>query len=144
MHDVTIREAAMSDVEPIASLSGELGYPTSVDEMRPRLERMLADHETAIFVADDADIVVAWINVSVMRSLEAGEYAQIRGLVVSESMRGRGIGALLVARAEEWARDRGMLRMRVQSNTIRTRTHRFYEREGYATKKEQKVFEKAL
>lgn len=145
MHDVRIREATLGDNDAIAVLNAELGYAASAEEMRPRVEWMLVrGDENAIYVAEADGAVLGWIHVAVMQSLETGMYAQIRGLIVSSAMRGSGIGARLVARAEEWARSRGLKRMRVSSNVVRTRTHAFYEREGYATKKDQKLFEKAL
>jgi len=46
--------------------------------------------------------------------------------------------------AEQWARVHGFALMRVRSNVVRERAHRFYEREGYARVKTQAVFRKAL
>ena len=45
--------------------------------------------------------------------------------------------------AEEWAARHGCPRVRVRSNVIRERTHRFYERLGYRAVKSQKVFDKS-
>ena len=45
---------------------------------------------------------------------------------------------------QDWARAQGFASMRVRSNVIRERAHRFYEREGYARIKAQAVFRKPL
>ena len=46
----------------------------------------------------------------------------------------------LLAAAEAWAREHGFASMRVRSNILRERAHRFYLREGYIEKKRQAVF----
>jgi GNAT superfamily N-acetyltransferase len=141
VHDLNVRRAARNDDVLIAALAGELGYPATADEMRSRLDALPATE--AVFVAVDPN-VIAWIQVGITVALESGAFAEIRGLVVNEAHRSRGIGAVLVAAAEEWASAQGMVRMRVRSNVVRERTHRFYERRGYVVKKSQKSFEKRL
>ena len=141
MHDLNVRRAARNDDVLIAALAGELGYPATADEMRSRLDALPATE--AVFVAVDPN-VIAWIQIGITVALESGAFAEIRGLVVNEAHRSRGIGAVLVAAAEEWASAQGMVRMRVRSNVVRERTHRFYERLGYVVKKSQKSFEKRL
>ena len=140
MHDVTIRRATLDDAAAIASLAGELGYPTTADAMRPRLAAQLE----RVLVAECGGRVAGWIQVREMEAIESGAFAEISGLVVAEPLRGGGIGARLVDAAEAWARERGFARIRVRSNVVRTETHRFYERRGYATVKSQRVFDKVL
>ena len=108
------------------------------------MERRLAalDDRDTVFVADHDGACRGWIQLSVVESLESGRFAEIRGLVVAEGERGSGIGAALVGAGEEWARARGCRRVRVRSNVVRERTHRFYERLGYRAVKSQKVFDK--
>jgi GNAT superfamily N-acetyltransferase len=139
-----IRRATPADVAAIAALSGELGYATTAEEMQPRVEAMLASDKDVVLVAVEDDRVVGWMHACLALTIESGLRAEIRGLVVTESLRGGGIGAQLVAAAEQWAGARGMPRIRVRCNALRERTHRFYERLGYSTKKVQKVFEKEL
>lgn len=136
-----IRAAEPRDVEAIAALAGELGYPTTSDAMARRLAAL--GERDAVLVADDGGACVGWIHISVVESLENDGHAEIRGLVVASTHRGAGIGAALVGAAEEWARRRGLARVRVRSNVIRERTHRFYERLGYRAVKSQKVFDKS-
>ncbi|MDQ3282160.1 MAG: GNAT family N-acetyltransferase [Acidobacteriota bacterium] len=137
-----IRAATLEDTPRIAELAGQLGYPCTEAEMHPRLAALLAntDHD-AVLVTDD---LTGWIHVALVQSLESAPFAEIRGLVVDEAHRGRGIGQTLVAAAEDWARSRDVNRIRVRSNVKRERTHPFYERLGYATTKSQKVFDKRL
>jgi GNAT superfamily N-acetyltransferase len=144
MHDVMVRRATREDNEAIAALAGQLGYPTSADEIGSRLDGLLIAEAEAVFVAVEGDAVMGWVQVGVTISLESGAFGEIRGLVVNVSHRSRGAGARLVEAVETWAVSRGLLRMRVRSNVLRERTHRFYERHGYAVRKTQKVFEKVL
>ena len=144
VHDVTIRAAVMSDAEAITALAGELGYATNADAMRARLEELLPSSVDAVLVAEIAGEVVAWIHVARVVSVENDAYGQIRGLVVASMHRSRAIGAQLVAAAESWARERHLTRMRVVSNTMRERTHNFYQRLEYTVTKTQKAFDKAL
>jgi GNAT superfamily N-acetyltransferase len=133
-----------SDAAAVALLSEELGYATSAAEMSQRIVALASSPEDAVFVAVLGLTPVAWIHVACVTLLESARHAEIRGLVVTFALRGRGIGGQLVAQAEEWARSRGVARIRVRSNVLRERTHRFYENLGYTTTKAQKVFDKGL
>ena len=142
--DMKSREVRASDAAAVASLAEELGYPSSAAEMSQRIAALASSPDDAVFVAVLGLTPVAWIHVACVTLLESARYAEIRGLVVTSSLRGHGIGAQLVARAEEWARERGVTRIRVRSNALRERTHAFYENRGYKTTKTQRVFDKNL
>ena len=58
--------------------------------------------------------------------------AIIEGVQVAPDVRGRGIGAALVAHAEGEARARGAATLALTSNAARADAHRFYERLGFA------------
>jgi GNAT superfamily N-acetyltransferase len=76
--------------------------------------------------------------------VESGEFAEIAGLVIDLEHRGRGIGERLLRRAEAWARECGVDRVRVRTNVRREDAHRFYERLGYVREKSQHVFQRKL
>jgi len=141
---VTIRPAVASDAGALSDLSGQLGYPSTVTEIATRLEGLAARGNNLVLVAEDAGRVIGWIGVRSDLSLETGPFAEIVGLVVSEHARGKGVGESLVAAALEWAKERGHVRVRVRSNVVRERAHRFYERNGYEHYKTQKSFRKPL
>ena len=139
---MTIRLARESDASPVASLCGELGYPIPVEQARARI---VDDGEVVLLVADTMEgRVVGWIEVAPRRSVEFGEVAEIQGLVVTASERGREVGSRLLTAAEDWAREQGFARIRVRSNVIRERTHGFYLARGYSERKRQVVFDKSL
>jgi GNAT superfamily N-acetyltransferase len=144
MTKLKIRRARPSDVARLASLAGELGYPTTTAEMKVRLRRVKPAVNNAIFVAEDGGEVIGWTHVSVSYLLEVPLRAEINGLVVSETGRSRGTGARLLEAAENWARSKKCEGMSVRSNVIRERAHKFYERNGYEHYKTQKSFRKPL
>lgn len=140
-----VRNARMSDAEGIAVLSGQLGYPSSTAEVRRRLRKLLGDRNHAIWVAElDGGPVAGWIHVFVHQVLESKRDAEIGGLVIDETFRGHGAGKALVARAEHWARSRGLKSVYVRSNVIRQSAHLFYQRLGYKIIKTQYAFRKPV
>jgi GNAT superfamily N-acetyltransferase len=140
-----IRPARLDDAEALAELNAQLGYPTTVAELRDRLGPILASHEDAILVAsDDADRPIGWVHVAVERGLEASFTAGLRGLVVDERHRSRRLGHVLLEAAEEWAREHDCRMLTLRSGITRERAHRFYEREGYRLTKTSRVFVKPL
>jgi GNAT superfamily N-acetyltransferase len=142
-----IRPATKADAESIARLSGQLGYPASAKDVRQRLQAMIgASPDPAndvILVAEKGD-VIGWIHAFVARRVEGEPFAEIGGLVTDKAHRGRGIGRRLLASAEAWARDRGLGKVRVRSNTVRQRAQGFYESLGYTVTKTQWIFDKTL
>ena len=59
MNDVVvIRSWSASDLEALASLLGELGYPASASAVKSRLDRLARHADIAVFVADRAGVPV--------------------------------------------------------------------------------------
>lgn len=128
----------------LAELSGELGYPTSVKEMKQRFARIKPPSTHAVFVAEFEKNVIGWIHVSIVPLLEVALRAEVNGLIVADGQRSLGAGAKLLDAAEAWARKKKCTGMSVRSNVIRDRAHAFYERQGYIHYKTQKAFRKPL
>ena len=141
---ITIREASARDAESVASLSRELGYEASGGETRARIAALQADAEQRVFVAEADGAVVGWCHVTVVASVVHDVFAEIRGLVVTESRRGGGVGRMLVAEAERWAVSRGVHDVRVRSNVVREGARQFYEALGYRVVKTSNLFEKRV
>lgn len=141
---VQIRSARAEDCGWLAELAGQLGYPSTAAETAKRLAGMEGSRECAGFVAEVRSEVVGWIGVFIYRCMEADARAEINGFIVEERVRSQGIGSKLLARAEEWARQRGCATIGLKSNVIRERAHKFYERLGYKAVKTQKAFRKEL
>lgn len=138
-----LREATASDIPALAALCGQLGYPSTPEQLAARLTR-LAGPEDCVLVAEMAGKVVGWIHVRGVCCVESDPNAEIAGLVVDESCRGAGVGSELVEAACRWATQHGYGEVRVRSNVIREQAHRFYERQGFRRLKTQIAFARRL
>jgi len=138
-----IRPALLRDVEEIARLAGELGYPTPAAAMAERLVALLGDRRHHIVVAEaGAGRLHGWAHVEHRQSLEGGRRAELVGLVVAAAARRRAIGRRLVAAIEAWAASQGLPSLVVRSNVARRESHAFYRSLGYAHDKTQHVYVK--
>jgi GNAT superfamily N-acetyltransferase len=139
-----VRVARIGDAERVAQLSGELGYPSSTEDIRQRLRDLDASSDDAVLVADVEGRVAGWVHVGRVLSVEYDALAEVRGIVVDSTARSRGIGAALLHAAEDWAMRAGLREIRVRSQLMRQRAHRFYLERGYEERKRQVVFVKSL
>ena len=130
---LSIRTFAEGDLDAAAALVTELGYPTTRYQMQQRMAAIASHPGHATFVAVADGRVVGMVGASVTPSYEHdGPTGRISAMVVSEAARGQGIGARLVATAEDWARDRGAAVMMLNSHNRRDGAHAFYRRLGYS------------
>jgi GNAT superfamily N-acetyltransferase len=142
---ITTRPMTANDAEAVALLSTQLGYPSTGEQVARRFEAIQAAPDSHVIVAiGPSGGVAGWIHVFGNRLLESEPDAEIGGLVVDESVRGRGLGRALVAAAEAWARDRGYPVVSVRSNVVRTEAHEFYQERGYGIVKTQTKFRKTI
>ena len=143
--EVLVRAIEPPDAEQVALLSAQLGYSRPADAVRRWIEQLTSrSSEQCAFVACVGGAICGWIEVSVQRRIQSEAFALIGGLVVKQDLRGRGIGRLLCAHAEQWSRKRQLSRMRVTSRSTRADAHRFYLNAGFLPTKTSEVFEKAL
>lgn len=129
---VRLREVTGQDAGRLAVLLGHLGYPTDEPTVRERLAYWGGDPASVLIGADDDGVLIGVAALQVMPMLEVtGRMGRLLALVVDEARRGRGVGRLLVAAAEERARVAGCVKMEITSNRHRVRTHAFYQDLGY-------------
>ena len=94
---VTIRAAQFDDASRLAELSEQLGYPTTPDGVRHKLQRITSDAEHEVWVAESSGgEVLGWIDLLVERALVSGNEVEMAGLVVDEACRGQGVGRRLM------------------------------------------------
>jgi GNAT superfamily N-acetyltransferase len=140
-----LRPALPEDASEIARLAGELGYEARSAQMRTRLQLLRADTNQFVCVAPaGAGRLLGWIHAGHTLILESGESVEILGLIVDPAARRQWVGRALVQAAEGWARARGIERILVRSNALRTESHAFYPALGYALAKTQHVYRKSL
>lgn len=142
---MVVRSMTARDAGAVAALSGQLGYPSTPEQVTMRFRNLARDPDSAILVAEDGNGKrLGWVHASGRRFLESDPYAEIGGIVVDAGSRRRGVGGALLLEAEKWARERGYTTLRIRSNMKRTEARPFYERMGYQVIKSQYVFEKTV
>ena len=144
MSPLQIRLVNKNDSTRLAELAGQLGYPSTPDQIANRLAGILARPDQAVFVAEADGQAAGWVHVFACPTVELDLYAEVGSLVVERDQRGRGMGKALMEKAEAWASERGINEIRLRSNVIRREAHLFYEGLGYERVKSQFTFRKAL
>jgi|ERR1700724_3594736 ribosomal protein S18 acetylase RimI-like enzyme len=130
--EVAIRPAETADAAALAELMTQLGYPTRTSEMEMRMETICADKNYATFVAVSEGQVCGMIGTRISYSFEHNSPGgAILALVVSEKVRGRGVGHGLITAAENDFAQRNIRRVAVYTHFRRTEAHEFYEKLGY-------------
>jgi GNAT superfamily N-acetyltransferase len=130
--NLAIRPAEVGDAEALADLMTQLGYPTRTSEMEMRMEAICVDKNYATLVAVGEGKVCGMIGTRTSFSYEHNSPGgAILALVVSDKMRGRGVGQALIAAVENELAQRNIRRLAVYTHFRRTEAHEFYEKLGY-------------
>lgn len=149
MHQVAIRQARLDDAGPMSLLCTQLGYASTPEQVRHRLDAILADTDHVVLAAElsashAAELrpasLVGWIQIHVRKLVVVDRHAEVVGLVVDQAHRGQQIGSRLVQAAEEWARNHGCAAVRLRSNVQRSEAHPFYKSLGYRVIKTQLAY----
>ena len=127
-----IRTAEPTDAAFIAQLLDQLGYPTIPAAVPDRLRRLRNDGRGEVYVSVVNGQVAGLISIQVGPSLTRSEdTVYVSTLVVSEGVRGKGVGRELLEIAESYARKHGCPRIVVATANHRNGAHAFYERLGW-------------
>ena len=134
-----IREATIEDAFAICNIScADLGYDCSCEFVSTRISNLDKGREK-VFVAEVNEIVAGYIHAEKYQTLYFEPMINILGLAVSSEFRRRGIGRMLLKRAERWANEVGIHKIRLNSGASRKETHSFYRAMGYNNEKGQKI-----
>jgi GNAT superfamily N-acetyltransferase len=129
---VNVRRMADGDAAAVAGLLGELGYPILENEL---VLRLAADGSPSfdVFVLESAGKVVGCMSLTYTPYFADGSVlCRVTALVVASSQRGRGLGALLVAKAVEEGRRHSCSAVELTAADWRADAHRFYEGVGFS------------
>lgn len=144
MAEYIIRKAVPAYAEDIAEISrDDLGYECGDEFVRENIMN-LDDGREAVFVADIDGRAVGYIHVEEYKVLYFEKMVNYLGVAVSNKYRRLGIGSALIKAAENWALERGIHLVRLNSSSTRTGAHEFYKRQGYDGDKMQVHFSKRL
>lgn len=132
------REATRVDVPAVVALLADdvLGHGRESADMAPYLsafDAMQDEGGNRLIVAEQDGRVVACYQLTLISglSLTATRRGQVEGVRVAADLRGRGLGAALMADAEARARAAGCQLIQLTTNATRTDAHRFYARLGF-------------
>jgi len=145
---ISLRRAKPEDSEQIADMCAELWPDTSAEEhlreLAPKVDgtsaRLLP---VALFVAirvhaetrSDAHSLIGFVEVGLRSHADGCDESHavgfLEGWFVSKDRRGRGIGRMLVAAAEEWARSKGCKEMDSETWIDSEKSQRAHEAMGY-------------
>jgi GNAT superfamily N-acetyltransferase len=128
---ITIRELGDSDIEQARSLIKQLGYDLDRAEFLRRYEAVAADDGHVLMVADLESRLVALLHAYMRPAIDKPPEVVVQALVVDANERGKGIGEVMMRRAEAWARDKGFSSVSLSSHIRRADAHGFYQRLGY-------------
>ncbi|HTT30006.1 MAG TPA: GNAT family N-acetyltransferase [Solirubrobacteraceae bacterium] len=131
-HRVTIRLAALRDADAIAPLLGQLGYPTTADELSERVERLADRPDGEVLVAELDGEVVGLAAYQLIDVIERPDpQCRITALVVDDRYRRRGVAYALLHTIEETARDFACFRLEVTTHPDRADALAFYRAAGF-------------
>jgi Acetyltransferases len=132
---IVVRAYSVDDLDAVAELMTELGYPVTRAQMRSRMEAIGSHPDYATLVAELDGEAAGLVGLRLLYGYEYDQpIAQISTLVTKAAYRGRGIGKALIRHAEKWAAERGAAAIVVTSGNRpdREAAHRFYHHMGFA------------
>lgn len=135
---VVVRDAALADTRRLVELlaGGTLRGaedPSDLDAYAPAIREIAAGGNSTILVAEIDGQVMGMCQLIWFRHLQekGGLCAELESVHVDASMRGHGIGGILVEAAVARAEEMGCYRVQLTSHRSRADAHRFYERHGF-------------
>ncbi|HXF36065.1 MAG TPA: GNAT family N-acetyltransferase [Actinomycetota bacterium] len=137
MTEAVVRFGRPEDWPEVAALLVELGRGVSPaaahdDAHRTRFAGHTRALDAVTLVAESEGQVVGFLDMWYQQRLgDHRPQAYVQDLVVTEALRGAGLGSLLLRRAEDLARKRGCFRMWLVTAGWREGTHAFYRTHGW-------------
>lgn len=144
INDIIIRQAKIEDYKDICKICcDDLGYNCSEELVKERLKGFDKNNER-VLVAVYNGKVVGYLHAQIYKTLYFEELINFLGLAVSKEYRNKNVGTRLVNEIENWAKENGIKKVRVNSGFSRKEAHEFYRSLGYNNEKEQIRFLKCL
>jgi GNAT superfamily N-acetyltransferase len=128
---LTIRAAAVTDADRLASLLTDEGYPAGPSDLARRIERFSAPG-SGVLVAEQADEVLGFVAFDRVPRFESeGWFIRIVTVVVDPGARERGIAKTLLADVERVAREEGVEFLEVTAGHHRPDARQLFEAVGF-------------
>ena len=130
---IEIRAIREKDYPEVARIWRDvLDIPVTDECLAETYAKMGKDDRYATFVAEEGGRVVGLVTtVTCLAIGHPNGYTKINGLGVLPEHRGKGIGRMLIEKAEEFAKVNGTMYLGLASGLQRETAHAFYEHMGY-------------
>ncbi len=142
MSEFLVREARFEDLEAIIRLHeedelgshGDVWNPETKPAYEAAFQAIARSTENKLFVAVDGEEVIGTFQLTFIPNLtgRGSMRVKVESVKVKAARRSGGIGARMMAFAEDYARANGAAAMELTSNKTRMNAHRFYERLGFS------------
>ena len=144
INDIIIRQAKIEDYKDICKICcDDLGYNCSEELVKERLKGLDKNSERVLVAVYNSE-VVGYLHAQIYKTLYFEELINFLGLAVSKEYRNKKVGTKLVNEIENWTKENGIKKVRVNSGFSRKEAHEFYRSLGYNNEKEQIRFLKSL
>lgn len=144
INDIIIRQAKIEDYKDICKICcDDLGYNCSEELVKERLKGLDKNSERVLVAVYNSE-VVGYLHAQIYKTLYFEELINFLGLAVSKEYRNKKVGTRLVNEIENWAKENGIKKVRVNSGFSRKEAHQFYRSLGYNNEKKQIRFLKSL
>ena len=136
--NIKIRPAAFSDVETVADLAAKLWSDHAVTELIEEFKEELRDG-TQFFLAEMPEVssvkcigfAQCCLRHDYVEGTQTSPVGYLEGIFVDETVRGNGISHLLLAAAEQWAREQGCTEFASDCELSNTVSQAFHLRNGF-------------
>jgi hypothetical protein len=129
---IEIRPCTPDDAVTVSTLLGELGYTVSIRQATEQVAELSRTGADPIFLAVADGQVLGLLAMHLCRMLQyASPIVRVTALVVDRRARRRGVGKLLMERAEQIGSAAGCEFVELTSAIDRTEAHAFYRSIGY-------------
>jgi GNAT superfamily N-acetyltransferase len=129
---IEIRPCMSDDAVAVSTLLGELGYAVSIRQAKERVAALSKTGADPVFLAVADAQVLGLLAAHLCRMLQyASPILRVTALVVDRRARRRGVGKLLMERAEQIGSAAGCEFVELTSAMDRAEAHAFYRSIGY-------------
>lgn len=141
MNIYIIRYVSDDLIEALNRLIPQLDPTVPVPDIHA-LSRIVNSPSSKVFVVEEKGKIIATATL-VIFEVATGRKVWLEDLVVESSLRRKGIGEKLVRHILDYAKEEGIERVDLTSNTQRLAAHQLYKKVGFA-QRESNIFRKKL
>ena len=125
---MVLRAFRASDLDTLWAID-QACFPPGISYSREELAGFIGHKGSRTWVADEGGCIVGFLIAN--RQTRAGRAAHIVTIDVVEATRRRGVGSKLMDAAEQWARDKGLPMIYLETAEDNLPAQRFYAARGY-------------